>query len=219
VFSEYSNTSSHMLMGYARDRKLLTLGGSYARRLWHGREGSFSYLAEVRPMVFESDPVQTNNFTEVFSVDGSSFSDHFSGTTVGPCVAGTVVTTFPTISPTGQPNGTVTVTSHLTCGRRWNYAQSFSPVGFKQSFRPNKAVQPFVAGTVGYMYSSVPIPTEQSGSFNFAFDFGAGVEVFRSAKRSVSLEYRYHHFSNKGTASQNYGVDNGVFKVSYSFGR
>jgi len=34
------------------------------------------------------------------------------------------------------------------------------------------------------------------------------------------LEYRYHHLANAGSGSSaNPGIDSGVFKVSYSFGR
>jgi len=218
VFTEYSNTSSHMLMGVARQRKLATLGGSYARRLWRSRVGDFSYLAEVRPMVWESDPTDVDDVTEVFTNPPQTFTVQLSGTTVSPCVAGTF-TSSNTIAPPLGPARTVNTTAVVTCGRRWSYAEAFTPIGIRQSFRPGKKIQPFLVGTAGYMYSSVPLPTEQAGSFNFTFDFGAGVEVFRTPRRSVSLEYRFHHFSNKDTAVDNPGVDNGVFKLSYSFKR
>jgi hypothetical protein len=37
--------------------------------------------------------------------------------------------------------------------------------------------------------------------------------------RSIQAEYRYHHISNHDTANANPGIDNGVFKLSYAFGR
>jgi opacity protein-like surface antigen len=218
VFTEYSNTSSHILMGAARDRKLVTLGGSYARTLWRSRVGDFSYLAEIRPMVWESDPMQTNNETYIQANPPQMNTIQFTEAVIDPCVAGTYYFTF-TNSPPGGGTQTVNETNVVTCGRRWSYAQAFSPIGIRQSFRPGKKIQPFLVGTVGYMYSSVPLPTEEAGSFNFAFDFGAGVEIFRTPRRSISLEYRFHHFSNKNTALQNPGVDNGVFKLSYNFKR
>jgi hypothetical protein len=220
VFTEYSDTSSHILLGLARDRELVTLGGSYARRLWRWRAGDFSYLAEIRPLVYESDPVEIHNFTEMFTPPPATISGQSSNTVISPCVASTS-TLVETLRP-GMPMDpvvTLTVTDHVTCGRRWSYAQAFAPLGIKQSFRTGKAIQPFVAGTAGYMYSSVPLPTENSGSFNFAFDFGVGVEMLRGPRRSMSLEYRFHHFSNKNTALENPGVDNGVFKLSYNFRR
>jgi opacity protein-like surface antigen len=69
------------------------------------------------------------------------------------------------------------------------------------------------------MYSTQPIPIRAAGSFNFTFDLGAGVELYRSKTRSIRAEYRYHHISNHGTAEVNPGIDNGLFQVTYSFGR
>lgn len=219
VFTEYSNTSSHILLGQSRDRKWVTLGGSYARRLARSRVGDFSYVAELRPLVFESDPVATNDFTLVSSVPSNSFSGVFSDVTIASCVAGTFIFTGSTPATPSGPSETFTSTSRVTCSRRWSFAQEFSPIGLKQSFRQGNAVQPFLVWTAGYLYSSRQIPVPLAGSFNFEFDLGAGVEIFRTATRSVALEYRYHHFSNAGTAAQNPGVDNGVLKLSYSFGR
>ena len=122
----------------------------------------------------------------------------------------------------GDPSAGVpptTINYAISCSRRWTFAQEYSPVGFKYSMLPKHALQPFAIGTGGYMYSNKPIPITEAGSFNFAFDFGAGLEFFRSAKRSLSVEARYHHFSNHSTADENPGVDNIDYKVSYNFGR
>jgi hypothetical protein len=35
----------------------------------------------------------------------------------------------------------------------------------------------------------------------------------------VRLEYQLQHYSNDYTASANPGVDSGIFKLTYSFGR
>ena len=37
--------------------------------------------------------------------------------------------------------------------------------------------------------------------------------------QSIRVEYVVQHFSNHDTANANPGVDNGIFKVTYSFGR
>ena len=63
------------------------------------------------------------------------------------------------------------------------------------------------------------VPTVNAGNFNFTFDFGAGIELFRDHTRSMRVEYRYHHISNHNTALANPGIDNGLFQVVYSFGR
>ena len=53
----------------------------------------------------------------------------------------------------------------------------------------------------------------------FTIEVGAGFEFYRSAKKSFRVEYRYHHISNDYTADQNPGIDNGLFQVTYAFGR
>ena len=69
------------------------------------------------------------------------------------------------------------------------------------------------------MLSAKKIPIESAGSFNFTFEFGAGLEYFLSPSRSMRIEYQIQHFSNAYTAQQNPGVDNGLFKMTCSFGR
>lgn len=43
-------------MGYARQRKLVGIGGSLAWRLINRHSLALAYLAEVRPLLMESDP-------------------------------------------------------------------------------------------------------------------------------------------------------------------
>jgi len=217
MFAEYSNTSSHILMGVSRQRKIADLGGGYTRRVVRFWGSDLGYLAEVRPVLFESDPVEITNYT--ITNPGSngpvSFSGSSSATFVGLCVPSSGTITIPPSN--GFPGDTETYKN--TCGRQWTFGQAFSPLGFKYSMRTRHPVQPFIVGTLGYMYSSRPIPVSDAEAFNFIFNFGAGVEVFRSKRRSVSLECRFNHFSNNSTAPANPGADNVVFKTSYSFGR
>ncbi|WP_158823708.1 acyloxyacyl hydrolase [Granulicella sp. S156] len=217
VFAEYSNTSSPILMGSARQRKLADLGGAYTRRVVRFWGSDLSYHVEVRPVMFESDPVQIIKETTTLQVPNAPVTTSETSTTavVGPCRPSSSSISFP------PSNGFPGVTENFNdiCGRQWTFAQAFSPLGFKYSMRTRHPVQPFIVGTLGYMYSSRPIPLADAEAFNFLFNFGAGVEVFRSKKRSVSLECRYNHFSNRDTAPANPGTDNVMFKASYSFGR
>ena len=214
VFAEYSNDSSHMLMGVAEDRKLAAVGASYARRLWSSRAGDLRYLVEVRPVLLESDPVtvQTAVFTPV-DPSGPGTTQVFSGPPYISCKPGSFQETVQT------PTQSYLLTVTTTCDRRWTFAQGLSPVGLQYSFLPRRRIQPFVSSTAGYIFSTRPIPTSDAGSFNFTFDFGAGIEFFQSKSRSIQFEYRYHHISNHDTADANPGIDNGVFKLSYAFGR
>jgi opacity protein-like surface antigen len=216
IFTEYSNTSSHLLMGASRQRELVTLGGAYTRRVVRFWGSQLNYQAEIRPVVFESDPVAITSTT--YSVESGttpvSLTFVRSGAPVGVCQPASGTST---LSPPGQPVETVTYST--VCGRQWTFAQAFSPLGFKYSLLTRKRVQPFAIGTLGYMYSSRPLPVAEAEALNFAFDFGVGVEIYRPDMRSISLECRYHHFSNRNTADENSGVDSLMYKLSYSFGR
>jgi opacity protein-like surface antigen len=84
---------------------------------------------------------------------------------------------------------------------------------------PHRKLQPLFTAHIGYVYTTKPVPVAFAGSFNFAFDFGAGLELYRSSTRSVRVEYRFHHISNHNSATVNPGIDNGLFQVGYVFGR
>lgn len=211
VFAAYSNDSSHMLLGYAERRKLLSLGAAYDRRLWIGQIANWQYSAEILPVALESDPVswyvnvQTSPTEKTFAAKGE---------TLISCAP--IRTTYDY-----QVEGITYAGTTLTyCrGRQWTVGQAISPVGMQLSFLPRRKLQPLIEGHGGYMYTTRPIPVDYAGSFNFMFDFGAGVEWFQSRTRSFQLEYRYHHLSNADTAEENPGIDNGLFQLRYAFGR
>jgi Lipid A 3-O-deacylase (PagL) len=214
VYVEYSNDSSHILMGVAENRKIVALGGSYALRLWRSHAGDLRYIVEARPVMMVSDPVIQDAQTDTY-VDppGPSFSGVLQSEPATACHPGTY-------HQTDQfPGQTLDITDTITCGRRWVFAQGFSPVGLQYGFRPGHRFQPFVTSTAGYIFSTTPIPVADAGSFNFTFDFGAGLEWYRTRNQSIQFEYRFHHISNHSTADANPGIDNGVFKVTYAFGR
>lgn len=193
-------------------RKLLEFGGSYSRRLWLGREVSWQHSAEFLPVAVESDPLSL-----------------FVNAQTSPTVTTTVVSGDPPVfcstiaenySFPGSNGETISGTATLSCrGRRWTMGEAISPVGTQWNFRPASKLQPFLDGHGGCMYSTKQIPVDSAGSFNFTFDFGAGLELYRTRNRSIRVEYRVHHISNDNTATRNPGIDNGLFQVTYSFGR
>jgi opacity protein-like surface antigen len=210
VFGAYSGDSSHILLGDAENRRLLDFGVAYGRKLFVNRLVNWQYNGELLPVALESDPVvlSTYNWTSptVYTESGTEVL-------TTPCVpsSGSFSTT--------QNGKTYSYTYTFTCSRQWTIGEGISPVGFQWNFRPRRKQQPFFIGHGGYMYSTQSIPVPQAGSFNFTFDFGAGFELYCSKTRSVRAEYRYHHISNHDTANQNPGIDNGLFQVTYSFGR
>jgi len=212
VFSAYSNDSSHILLGEAESRKLFFLGASYSRRLILNRFVNWEYNGELMPLALESDP--TDHITTTWITPGAPFPPvNATYVTYAAChnSSGTETLTFD-----GTPY-TFTYTS--TCGRQWTAGEAISPMGLQLNFLPRNKTQLFLICHGGYMYSTRPVPILYSGSFNFTFDAGAGVELYLAKTKSIRAEYRYHHFSNDQTAGANPGVDNGMLQVTYSFGR
>jgi Lipid A 3-O-deacylase (PagL) len=202
-----------MLLGYAENRELLDFGVSWSRRLILNRVVNWQYSVELLPVALESDPTAK----EVIQ-----YTEPITQTLTYDLGAGLVSCTPATNTVTGtEPNGapfSYTV-SYFCSGRRWTIGEAMSPIGFQWNFMPQRRLQPFFIGHGGYMYSTQPIPVTSAGSFNFTFDIGAGFELYRSRAQSIRVEYRYHHISNHGTAYENPGIDNGLFQVTYCFGR
>jgi opacity protein-like surface antigen len=212
VFTAYSNDSSHMLLGITENRKLLDFGVSYSRRLLLNRIVNWQYNAEFLPVALESDPLEQEVVNQISPTPVTQiFKDGLPVT----CAPRTI-----SYSSTDPVTGvTYSGTAVFSCyGRRWTIGEGISPAGLQWNFRPRHKVQPFFISHGGYMYSTQAIPVYGAGSFNFTFDLGAGVEVFRTQTRSVRAEYRYHHISNNSTATANPGIDSGLFQLTYSFG-
>ena len=145
IYVEYSNDSSHMVMGRAENRKLVALGGSYALRLWRSHVGDLRYIVEARPVLMESDPVLRDARTDTW-VPGPTYTTVSKTEPATACHPGIFhqVLQFP-----GQ---TVDITDTDTCERRWVFAQGFSPVGLQYGFRPGHRLQPLLTSTAGYMF-------------------------------------------------------------------
>ena len=231
VFADYSNDSSHILLGQSEQRKLLDFGISYGRRLFTSQALDLQYLFELRPVIVEGDPLGHQVISGVIQ-----FPDQKPVTFTEP------ETTFPTVQKckpsaytvtqafegsAGQ-QGTLTTTYTGTCGgRKWTFGEGMSPVGVRLNFQPRHRLQVVLTGLGGFMFATEPVPVEQAGSFNFTFEFGAGFEYYLSRERSqnllgnrsVRVEYFYHHLSNHYTAQENPGIDSGMLQVTYAFGR
>lgn len=218
LFAEYSNDSSPILVGQARQRKLAAAGVAYTRRVVRFLGSDLSYQIELRPILFESDPLVLESQTDTVTTGPTAGSVTTTNVSFVPikCVPGTVTGSIPAYPPY-LPGANYVITQ--TCGRQWTFGQSFAPIGFKYAVRTHHPVQPFLIGTLGYMYTSRPVPLPDAEAFNFVINLGAGVEVYRSQRRSVAVEARVQHFSNRDTAYENPGTDSLMFKVSYSFGR
>jgi opacity protein-like surface antigen len=209
-FVAYSNDSSHILLGEVEQRRLLDVGASYSRRLFQNRIVNWQYSGEILPVALESDPL-VHRVETITSPTQATFVSTYAP--YGACQngSGSFSETFEGI--------TYSYTYADTCSRQWTIGEGMSPVGFQWNFLPRRKLQPFLVGHGGYMYSTQAIPVAQAGNFNFTFDLGVGLELYRTKTRSIRAEYRYHHISNHDTAIENPGIDNGLFQVTYAFGR
>lgn len=207
AFAEYSNTSSRIILGASQNRRFAALGFGYSLRLLHTRHFEWRYAPEVIPLAFIQDPIAEDTF---------GFSDfgtfHQSAPTVSPCRPRSFA--FPDPSD-GPPE----FTFNRTCDTRWTYVGGLSPLGQRISFRPQKRIQPFVIGNAGFLVAPHDVPVNDSSRFNFTFEFGGGVEFFRDRRHSWSIDYRIHHLSNDYTGTNNPGVDNQIYRISYALGR
>jgi hypothetical protein len=212
---EYSNDSSHIILGTAENRKIGAIGFQYQRRLVNRRLWNFSYTAEIRPTMLESDPVLTETITS--SQTYSSTTSETQNGAVMRCTALTVQFSGSTPGPSGPEPYSGEVID--TCSRRTVVAQGFSPAGMRFNLMPRHRLQPTFSSYAGYMFATQEVPIPETGSFNFTFEFGGGLEFFRTHNRSMRLEYQVQHYSNKETAYSNPGVDSGFIKLTYAFGR
>jgi hypothetical protein len=214
-FVEYSNDSSHMLLGYAEGRKISAIGLGMERRSFLRTNLSGAWVAEVRPFMTVTDPTMTG-FKLVFPQQ-PLYSGVVSFTSAIPVDA--PVSTKPTSVILVTQNQIYPGTATYMGGTRSTFVSAFSPLGYKLSAFPSKRVQPFVTGLGGFAVATRDIPVFNSSAFNYTFEVGGGVEWYQTHTRSCRFEYRYHHLANPGNAAENPGIDSGVVKVTYSFGR
>lgn len=215
VFGLYSNDSSHILLGYGFNRKLAGVGVGYARRLVGNRFAEWDYEGEVRPLNFVRDPTATGQTVIVThtSTGDTVYVNLFDGPTAGNCKSGTTQVTGTT------PGVTYSSTTTQTCQSRWTYAGGMSPLGFRFSFAKRHRLQPFVVANGGFLVTPHDEPGNYTSRFNFTFEAGGGLEWFRDSRRSVTMDFRVHHLSNDYIGYTNPGVDSGVVRVGYRFGR
>jgi hypothetical protein len=211
ILAAYSWNSSHILLGDAENRMLVNIGVSYSRRLFLNHILNLRYSEELLPVALESDPL-TRFVMQQTSPTTGTYSGMLPNAPV-TCSQGPV-SFFYTVNSV-----IYSATETFSCsGRQWTMGVAMSPVGFQWNFLPLHRSQPFFDGHGGFMHSAQAIPTGGAGSFNFTFDFGAGIELYRSKSRSIRAEYRFHHISNANTARVNPGIDSGLLQATYSFG-
>ena len=100
--------------------------------------------------------------------------------------------------------------------RRNVYGAGLSPIGFQLYFRPQSRIKPFVNTSGGFIFFNDPVPQLNGARFNFTYDFGGGVQVFRDSRRAFNFGYKYQRISNGGRALNNPGFNAHIFYFGYS---
>lgn len=215
AFVEYSNSSSHIILGDDRQRKFAGLALAYQRRISANHWMAWDYSAEIRPILVESDPT-IRGLHLLTNDSGPTMRQDFVFVHQQPVQN---IRLFRDISAAGMVGGrSVFFQVNYDRGRRWTYAPGVTPVCFSVHFLPARPVQPFLAATGGFLVSPRDIPEFKTSAFNFTFSFGGGVEWFRDHRRSWTIEYRVQHMSNKEIGFNNPGVDSQFVRVGYRFG-
>lgn len=217
VFGEYSPSSSHIILGQAREREFVALGVAYTRNMHRGRYWDLSYLFEVRPLMVESDPV----LEEVIS-NYDLPAPYGSGSATYRYMPKLPVLemTDRELNDSFVENGQhYYVNSQLVYGRRWTYVGGMSPLGLKINFLPHWRLQPTLTANGGFAASLRDVPMFDTSAGNFTFSFGAGVDLFRRIGHPLRLEYRIQHFSNGFVGFNDPGIDSQMLYVGYAWGQ
>jgi opacity protein-like surface antigen len=105
-------------------------------------------------------------------------------------------------------------------GRRSTYGIGFAPIGFEFNFRRRHRVQPVLNINAGLLHFSRDVPVAGSAATNFTFSWGAGLQIFTSPSRSITVGYRFHHISNANSGNPfNPGIDSNFIYAGFSFHR
>jgi hypothetical protein len=215
AFVEYSNSSSHIILGDDRQRKFAGLTFAYQRRISATHWMAWDYSAEIRPILVESDPTLRGVHIST-NIDGPVTTQDLVFAHQVPIENSQL---FQDVSATGTVGGRpVFFQVKYDRARRWTYAPGLTPACFSVHLLPAHRLQPFLASTAGFIVSPRDIPEFQTSAFNFTFSFGGGVEWFRDRQRSWTVEYRVQHMSNKDIGYNNPGVDSQFIRVGYRFG-
>ncbi len=101
--------------------------------------------------------------------------------------------------------------------RKSTYGVAVLPVGFRFLFRPKNRLKPFVAVRAGFIVFNDDVPLPDASAFNFAGDFGGGLQYQIKRNKAITFGYKYFHISNISLGETNPGYNANVFYVGYSF--
>ena len=99
------------------------------------------------------------------------------------------------------------------------YGAGGMPFGFKARVGLATRARLFAATSVGGLWFTRDVPIPDARRFNFAFEYGGGIELGAFTKSVIVLGYKFHHLSNANSAAVNPGLDSDVIYLGMSRSR
>jgi hypothetical protein len=103
-----------------------------------------------------------------------------------------------------------------TFQRETAYGGGLTPLGLQLDMANSSKIHPFVHVNGGFLYFNKPVPIEDSGQFAYVAQGGAGVRIFTSARRAITLGVKLHHISNGNRSGSNRGLNQFVIYAGFS---
>ncbi|HEV2915891.1 MAG TPA: acyloxyacyl hydrolase [Pyrinomonadaceae bacterium] len=121
--------------------------------------------------------------------------------------SGNIVETTTVVTPTG---------SVTTFRRESTYGAGLTPLGLQLDFANGSRVHPFIHINGGFLIFTKSVPLPDAGKFAYVGETGAGLRIFTSERRALSLGFRFHHISNGDRMGANRGLNQFLLAVGFS---
>ncbi len=203
----YSPTSSRILIGASRDRRIAAVDFDYSRLLHSGKVGIY-YDGTITPALLEADLAIIGTIQNNGAYGQPTYFYKYS--TPVRVVAE---------APPRTSSGSGGAFNNLVYGRMQSYAFAAEPFGVRANFAAHHRIQPLLMASGGFIYGQRPLPLDDATNFNFLFSFGAGFEVLESRHQSIRFEYMLRHMSDANMGTENPGVDNQTIRLTWSHRR
>jgi hypothetical protein len=116
-----------------------------------------------------------------------------------------------------QVTTTTTAAGTVTTFRRGStYGLGVTPLGLQLDFANSSRVKPFIHVNGGLLGFTDDVPLPDSGRLGLIGEAGAGLRVFTSERRAVTLGVRFHHISNGDRSGSNRGLNQFIVYAGFS---
>lgn len=126
---------------------------------------------------------------------------------------------IPLAVATSNIRSSTTIGGVTTFQRDTTYGAGVTPLGLQLDFANGSKVHPFIHVNGGLLVFTQSMPLPDSGRVALVGETGAGLRIFTSERRAVTLGVRFHHISNGDRSGSNRGLNQFVFYGGFSIFR